>query len=377
VATLPPNGKKETGLNNYTMFRKINYLVPIGLLLILIGFGSFYTYWNSASPSKTCASCHEIGSSVQILSTSSHRNLMCKECHGTALSNGFHSLKEKGMMVVHHVKNESVDDIKLQEGQLLEVMNNCVHCHASEQAKWLSGGHSASYRDIFLNQKHNTTEQLNFDCLRCHGMFSGSDIYGLVEPIDKKGPWKFKNSLIATNPAIPCFACHQIHVKGRPYQKPDFSNPGNFFYQRKDSRSKISFYNRHDKSYVGAENLPKIKLWNEDNALRISDDLTMRICVQCHAPGAHHRAGTSDDRTPLGVHEGLSCLACHEAHSNDARRSCIQCHPAISNCKLDVTTMNTSFADEKSPNNIHTVKCTDCHKEGNRQIKIARGKAAR
>ena len=67
----------------------------------------------------------------------------------------------------------------------------------------------------------------------------------------------------------------------------------------------------------------------------------MRLCVQCHSPNALHEAGSSDDRTPTGVHEGLSCTACHDVHSNDARKSCGKCHPAISNCKLDVTMMNT------------------------------------
>ncbi|HXX62253.1 MAG TPA: cytochrome c3 family protein, partial [Bacteroidota bacterium] len=77
-----------------------------------------------------------------------------------------------------------------------------------------------------------------------------------------------------------------------------------------------------------------------------------------------HEAGTSDDRTPRGVHEGISCLACHENHSNASRSSCQNCHPAISNCQRDVTTMNTTFFDRKSPHNIHFVRCIDCHTKG-------------
>ncbi len=42
------------------------------------------------------------------------------------------------------------------------------------------------------------------------------------------------------------------------------------------------------------------------------------LCTQCHAPNAAHEAGSQDDRTPAGVHEGLSCIACHANHSNDA-----------------------------------------------------------
>ena len=148
-------------------------LLVLAILFIVgaLSFGSFYAYWNTASPDRTCASCHEISSSVKSFSGSSHQKMHCKECHGTALSNGLHSLKEKGMMVVNHIREERVEDIRMNESQVLNVMENCVRCHASEYANWKSGGHSATYKDIFLDVTHNQTEQLNFYCLRCHGMF--------------------------------------------------------------------------------------------------------------------------------------------------------------------------------------------------------------
>lgn len=344
------------------LFRSHFLLTAAILLLVSAGFGLFYSYWNSASPSKTCASCHEIESSVNVLFNSAHRELACKECHGTALSNGLHSLKEKGMMVVYHVKNDNVEDISLSEEQLLEVMDNCNRCHALEHARWQSGGHSAKYRDIFMDKKHNTTEQLNFDCLRCHGMFSEASINELIEPLDTKGPWKFKEEEQAKKPAIPCLTCHQIHQEGFVNGSPDYAKPRSAFYQRKTNVSKAGFYNRHDKTHIPAENLPVLKLNDGNLWIKVSDDPLMRTCIQCHAPGAHHLAGTSDDRTPRGVHEGISCLACHDPHSNDASESCKRCHPAISHCKLDVRTMNTSYADAKSGNNIHSVSCSDCHK---------------
>ena len=120
-------------------------------------------------------------------------------------------------------------------------------------------------------------------------------------------------------------------------------------------QSKVSFYNRAEKTHILAEDFPKLELREGERPVKVSDDPLMRNCIQCHAPNARHQAGTSDDRTPRGVHEGLTCLACHDPHSNDARQSCIKCHPAISNCKQDVTAMNTCYADPKSPNNIHWV----------------------
>lgn len=350
---------------------KIILLIILPIFMVCtIAFGSFYTYWNTASPDKTCASCHEIGKSVYSQAQSLHRNLHCKECHGTALSNGFHSIKEKGMMVVSHIKDKPIENVKLKEEQLLEVMSNCQRCHSSEFAKWTSGGHSIDYQHVFLNTKHNSTEQINFDCLRCHGMFFEGFVNEIVEPLNIIGPWELKKEKMATMPTIPCMTCHQIHQEGLPQARPDYSDPKTIYYQKKDSSSKLGFFDRHEKFSFPVSELPKLNLWQGDLVVNVSDDPIMRNCVQCHAPNSYHQAGTSDDRTPRGVHEGLSCMACHEPHSNDAKNNCGKCHPAISNCKIDVTKMNTSYVDAKSPNNIHFVACADCHKEEKRRMRI-------
>lgn len=335
--------------------------IPVFIAIILISFGLFYTYWNTASADRTCASCHEIQNSVHSQAESSHRNLQCKECHGTALSNSIHSLKEKGMMVVNHIAKSKAENIKMNESQILEVMNHCKGCHTSEYADWTSGGHSIDYQHVFLNSKHNSTEQINFDCLRCHGMFFEGTVKDIVEPLNIKGPWKLKEGKMASNPVIPCMACHQIHQDGLPHSRPDYADSKAIFYQKKEEGSVVGFYDRHEKIYIPITELPQLNLWEGERKIKVSDDPIIRNCAQCHAPNALHQAGTSDDRTPRGVHEGLSCMACHELHSNNARNSCKSCHPAISNCKLDVTKMNTSYADAKSPNNIHFVSCTDCH----------------
>ena len=99
---------------------------------------------------------------------------------------------------------------------------------------------------------------------------------------------------------------------------------------------------------------------NEDPVL-VSDDPVQRLCLQCHAPNWAHETGSEDDRTPTGVHEGLSCRACHRGHSNDAHGACLTCHPAVSSCGRDVETMNTTYFDRESPNDIHSMTCLDCH----------------
>lgn len=351
----------ETKKSEKKKFITISIIVLAGIILI---FSSFYTYWNSAPADKTCASCHEIAGSVHSFSNSAHRNLTCKECHGTALSNGLHSLKEKSMMVVNHLRKVNTENIHMNEKQILEVMNNCKRCHTSEFAKWESGGHSATYGYIFLDSIQNSLEQLNFDCLRCHGMFFEGTIADLVEPISQKGPWHLIEKDRKDTPTIPCMACHLIHTEGQPISHIlaekyywdslrviPANSPG------------LSFYDRAEKINYTVDLLPKLKLYDDTLSIRVSDDPIMRNCVQCHAPNSWHQAGTSDDRTPRGVHEGLSCTACHEPHSNNAQNSCIKCHPAISNCNLDVTQMNTTYATKNSPNNIHFVSCTDCHND--------------
>ena len=339
--------------------------IPGAALLFVIGAtGGLYYFWGTASPRSTCESCHEIESSSLTWAQSGHRDFLCKECHGTALSSGLHSLKEKGMMLVDHFTGAGPERIALDEQQVLEMTGNCRRCHGAEYARWLSGGHSATYGAIFLNDKHNAAEQLNADCLRCHGMFYGGTIEDLVTPLSRKGPWNLPVSGKSGQSAIPCLTCHKIHREGSPAVPAEYAEPGKIFYGRKGSPSPVLFYDRYEKIHIPAAALPVLKVSEGTRNVRVSDDPRERVCIQCHAPGAFHRAGTGDDRTPRGVHEGLSCLACHDNHSNDARGSCIHCHPAISNCALDVRTMNTTFAESRSPHNIHFVRCIDCHTKG-------------
>jgi hypothetical protein len=76
------------------------------------------------------------------------------------------------------------------------------------------------------------------------------------------------------------------------------------------------------------------------------------------------QVGSGDDRTGMGVHEGISCLACHAQHDQRTWSSCATCHPKMSNCGLDVEKMDTTFYSAGSRHNIHWVKCADCHTGG-------------
>lgn len=342
-------------------YRYIIRIVILAFILVFI-FGGGYTYWNHASPEKTCISCHEINPSFHSWAGSSHREISCFECHGTALSNGWHSIKEKSGMVFSHIKaDERNENIYLSEKQVLEVHDRCKNCHQDEYKAWLSGGHSADYADIFLDQTHNTTEQLNFDCLRCHGMFFEQTINELVEPINKTGPWQLKLQQKSTHPVIPCLACHQIHTEGEVSKAPDHSDPNKIAYWRNLENQTIALYSRHEKMHFPLEHLPKPKMFHKGEEVPVPSDPVYKLCVQCHAPDVSHEVGSSDDHTLIGVHAELSCGNCHAQHSNDSQNACKKCHPAVNNCGLDVTKMNTTYFDEQSENDIHFVSCKNCH----------------
>jgi len=337
----------------------IFFVIPITVMGI--SFFGFYTYWNNADPEKSCSSCHEITPSVSSLQHSAHREIRCFDCHGNALSNGFHSLKEKANMVLTHITDERWnEDISLNESQVLEVTERCTICHQSEYTKWKSGRHSTSYSDIFLNTLHNSMERVYWDCFRCHGMFFEGNIYDLISPVSKEGPWELIDKEKADQPAIPCLACHQAHTENELY--PSLKNVQGSL-PLKGRNPVFGLYIRSDRIFLRGDHLPEPNMYLENEQILYSDDPSQSLCIQCHAPGAFHQVGTNDDRTPVGVHEGLSCNVCHEPHSNNADNSCITCHPAISNCGLDVETMNTSYSNPGSQHNIHFVSCDDCHEK--------------
>ncbi len=335
--------------------------VPLVAILLLAAGGAYY---HLSPEERRCNSCHEIRSAQEMWSTSAHRNAPCSNCHGTPLSNGIHSVRQTARRILTHFSGTPSEKIRLTEEQVIEMLARCKKCHEREYAGWLSSGHSASYSDIFLNDEHNSTELVNDDCLRCHGMFFAGTVSDIVAPINVKGPWHLLKPELTDRPAIPCLACHQIHLKGSPAAAPDHSKPKSISYQQPFGIQKPSLYDRREKAYFSITLLPQPAITAGQHQVAVATDARQRLCYQCHAPAATHEAGTDDDRTPLGVHEGLSCLSCHAPHSMEVRRSCADCHPRLSNCGLDVEKMDTSYARADSRHNVHTVSCAECHTKG-------------
>jgi hypothetical protein len=198
------------------------------------------------------------------------------------------------------------------------------------------------------------------DCMRCHGAHFEGSVTALVQPVDTKGPWKLTDPAIADKPAIPCLACHAMHREGTPLAK----GTQRIAAREELIRPSLGLFDRRSRTNIPVASLALPAMYEGERRVRTSPDKRQALCYQCHAATAAAQAGSGDDRTPLGVHEGLSCLSCHQKHSQNTRQSCAGCHPRLSNCGRDVEKMDTSFADPKSRHNVHFVKCIDCHPKG-------------
>jgi hypothetical protein len=351
------------------MLRRLGWTAKVGggavaLLLAFVFVASLGRYTGFAAPGKSCKTCHQIEASYAAWAGSSHRNMACKECHGSAFGLDVAVHRDSLRHLYYQVAGRIPERVRFEDRQVDRIMANCERCHMNTAARWRAGGHSAGYAHIFLSEKLNRRMQPNDDCLRCHGMFADGTIRDVVTPIDNKGPWRLVSAEMAERPAIPCIACHQMHSTGTPLRSPDYARPQSIAHAREVRAASLGFYDRRERRFFGIEDLPLPAMSAGGRAVVMSPDRRQANCYQCHTPAAAHEVGTSDDRTGAGVHEGIGCLGCHDAHTLEARSSCANCHPRLSNCGPDVATMDTTFRSPASRYNIHRVACGDCHTRG-------------
>lgn len=350
-------------------------LATIAALAIALVYGASCYY--TSQRGQGCASCHEMAAYTSAVHTSAHRTTTCLDCHDA-------SVRTKLRHIRVHLFGEPPEAIHLRIVDVFAMTDRCRSCHQHEYASWQAGPHSATYAEIFTNPVHNAQRRLADDCLRCHGMHFDGAIRDLVQPMDASGPWRLRNAGLADQPTMPCMACHQMHRDELSPAKPS---------QRISAAAApvpatLAFYDRREQVHFPASQLPLPQLFDASRAVRISPDQRPAICYQCHAPripetgsiaASNHwgsQAGSGGDRTPVGVHEGISCLACHTGHNENAAASCKTCHPQMSHCGLDVEKMDTTFASAKSAHNIHWVRCIDCHQRGIPAPKVTAQRAA-
>jgi hypothetical protein len=345
------------------MSKRWRYLHVASALVVgtALAASAFAVSWTAAPAHRTCVSCHQMQEPYDALMASAHREVSCSQCHGGSFS-GIHTIRENARRVWTQAVRPEGAGARLSEAHVVEMMQRCRSCHAREYADWSASGHSVTYTTIFLDEAHNGIEPPNNDCLRCHGMYFDGDIGTLLAPVPPgagASGLRFTDATRVDVPAIPCQACHAVHVPGAlaTLHGDDGDGPS----RRRSRVPAVGFYDRAEKRLIPADLLPVPRIRHRGEPVAVSNNAAQRVCTQCHAPNAAHQAGTADDRTPRGVHEGLGCQACHRPHSNEAVASCASCHPAQSNCGLDVTRMNTTYLSPESPNDVHFVSCQDCH----------------
>lgn len=331
------------------------------LVIVTIAFAAPSVYYERSG--SACASCHEIWQPYTDWHSSTHRNVPCSDCHGNVLTlnAGFHLNNMR--RVFAHLKGEIAEKPRLKNADVLAMTSRCRSCHEQEFAGWQASRHSTTYADIFLNTAQNQQQKLMDDCLRCHAMYFQGGIRDLVAPLDTKGPWHLREADLRAQPAVPCLACHQVHREGAPLAK---SQPGLAVGgpQQEIARPSLAFFDRREFDHIAVEELPLPAVLEGKRPIHMSGDQRQALCYQCHAPLATRQVNSGDDRTPMGVHEGLSCFSCHLQHGEWTRASCDNCHAQHEACGLNVEEMDTTFRDKNSKHNVHFVKCTDCHRTG-------------
>ncbi len=330
--------------------KRLILMIVVGLMLAMILAVPAANYYYTASWGEGCARCHEIRPNYDSWQHASHRDVNCTACHESSLSTNLRRVRT-------HWSGDVPDRILLATGDVLAMNEKCRACHQQEYTQWNAGPHSAGYARIFTDTTHNRKRELMDDCFRCHGMHFEGAIGEIVKPLDTAGPWQLVDAKYADRPTMPCLTCHAIHREGEPMSK----KAERVGAQQETVRPSLAFFDRRSREHMPAEILPIPAMREGERPVKMSPDRRQGICYQCHAPLASAQVRSGDDRTPIGVHEGLSCLACHQKHGQWTKPSCATCHPRLSNCNRDVEKMDTTFANPQSRHNVHWVKCSDCH----------------
>jgi len=310
-------------------------------------------WYYKSSWGEGCARCHEIRPNFQSWQHSSHRKVNCIDCHSSTLQTSFRR-------VASHLKGDLPERVTLRTPDAIAMVDRCARCHQQEFAQWRAGPHATTYARIFTDPEHNRKRRLMDDCLRCHGMHFEGSIGDVVTPVSLQGPWQLKDRSFINQPAIPCLACHAVHRPGEPMTRAA-SRTGP---KQEIARPSLALFDRRSRMPIALDALTVPPMLDRARPVKMSPDRRQSLCYQCHAPLASREVGSGDDRTAIGVHEGISCLACHQKHGQWTRASCADCHPRLSNCGLDVEKMDTTFLDPKSKHDVHWVKCADCHPKG-------------
>lgn len=321
-----------------------------GLVTLSLG-GIGAVYYHAAGPAL-CARCHEIQPAHDSWLESSHRNVSCSACHGDPLTFDWRVHLQKAHELLAHLRGDFEEPVRISFHNLMVTQERCIACHQQEGADWRAGPHSADYARIFLDETRNSTRVLTDDSLRPHGMHFPGGIQDLVANSANGEPRCLLDPRLKTMPTMPCMTCHQIHTPGAPLP-PYGADERN----EEIARPSLAFFDYQKRAHIPLAALPMPDIYNGSWRVDINADPRQVLCYQCHAPEPHPQpqAGSGDDRTCVGVHEGISCLTCHQKHRQTTRNACDICHPRFSPGLDDVKDMDTTFRSRDSERDIHTL----------------------
>jgi uncharacterized repeat protein (TIGR01451 family) len=126
--------------------------------------------------------------------------------------------------------------------------------------------------------------------------------------------------------------------------------------------SNLFIYDAFAQKYVDPQ--PIAPVMNGDQVLPIEQTRQNRLCYTCHAteraesnlfepntaPSGDNSVSTGDDRTLMGVHQGIQCVTCHMpagSHTFNPMSACSQCHGQGGTAAplANVTSVRTSYTD--------------------------------
>ena len=336
----------------------------LALLAVCATYGASYYY--TSQYGQGCASCHEMAAYVSVVHAAPHRTEGCMDCHGASLAT-----KLRHMRI--HIFGVIPENIRMRDVDVQEMTASCRACHQQEYASWHAGPHSATYSQIFADHctklqtdAHGRLPPLPWHAFqRFHSRSGPAAQHQRALASDSLGPGRSAGDALYDLPPDP---------SRRRCRKPSLPRASPWLAAAVPPS--LAFYDRREALHFAASALSIPQLHDGVRLVTVSQDPRQALCYQCHAPRMPEagsiaaanvwgpQVGSGDDRTPMGVHEGLSCISCHNGHNENARASCKTCHPQMSHCGIDVEKMDTTYASATSTHNIHWVKCADCHQHG-------------
>ncbi|HMC72771.1 MAG TPA: NapC/NirT family cytochrome c, partial [Terriglobales bacterium] len=147
------SSRESSRIARKPLYRRLGFVLPVifGAVLFLPSASVYYRY----SGGRSCASCHEIWQPYSDWHTSTHRNVLCSDCHGDVLTldAGFHLKNIRQLFA--HIRGQVPEQVRLKPDDVQQVNARCAKCHRQEYADWAAGPHAITYKEIFLDESHN------------------------------------------------------------------------------------------------------------------------------------------------------------------------------------------------------------------------------